>query len=291
MSFAGVLGLFRARPRGLVDEGGRMALVDHLRELRARVLRATVVLILGIVVAFFFYDQLFALILHPYNQARQMLGARVETTPVINGVTDPFMIQLKICGVAAVIGTSPYWLYQIWAFIMPGLHPHERRWTGLFVAVAGPLFVLGVVIGYYVLPKGLQVLIGFTPAHLTNLVPFTGYFSFMVRMLLVFGLAFEIPLFVVLLNLAGVLSGATLSKHRSWIIVGVFVFAAVATPSTDPFSMTMLAIPMTLLFLASELIARLVDRRRGRGGTSDAELPDDSASEPPTRSSLDETDD
>jgi sec-independent protein translocase protein TatC len=135
------------------------------------------------------------------------------------------------------------------------------------------------------------VLIGFTPAHLTNLVPFTGYFSFMVRMLLVFGLAFEIPLFVVLLNLAGVLSGATLAKHRSWIIVGVFVFAAVATPSTDPFSMTMLAIPMTLLFLASELIARVVDRRRGRGGTTYAGLPDDTASEPPTRSSLDDTDD
>ncbi|MGH3509075.1 MAG: twin-arginine translocase subunit TatC, partial [Nocardioidaceae bacterium] len=155
MSVTGVIGLFRARPHGEVGDGGRMALVDHLRELRARVLRCTVVLLLGIVVAFFFYNQLFALILHPYNEARQMLHHRVVTKPVINGVTDPFMIQLKICGVAAVIGTSPYWLYQVWAFILPGLHPHERRWTRVFVAIAGPLFAVGVAIGYYVLPKGL----------------------------------------------------------------------------------------------------------------------------------------
>lgn len=291
MSFTGVIGLFRARPHGEVGDGGRMALADHLRELRARVLRVTVILLVAIVVAFFFYDQLFSLILHPYNEARRMLNHRVVTKPVINGVTDPFMIQLKICGVAAFIGTSPYWLYQIWAFILPGLHPRERRWTRIFVAAAGPLFAIGVAIGYFVLPKGLQVLIGFTPVNLTNLVPFTSYFSFMVRMLLVFGLAFEIPLFVVLLNLAGVLSGATLAKYRSWIIVGVFVFAAVATPSTDPFSMTMLAVPMTLLFLASEMIARVSDRRRGRGVPSYGLIDDEEQSPPPGASGLDERDD
>ena len=112
------------------------------------------------------------------------------------------------------------------------------------------------------LPKGLEVLIGFTPADLTNLVDFGEYFTFMTRMLLVFGIAFEIPLFVVLLNLAGVVSGKTLGNHRPWIVVGTFVFAAVATPSTDPFSMLMLAVPMTVLFMVSEVIARLVDKRR-----------------------------
>ena len=112
------------------------------------------------------------------------------------------------------------------------------------------------------LPKGLEVLIGFTPVDLTNLVDFGEYFSFMTRMLLVFGVAFEIPLFVVLLNLAGVVSGKALGNHRPWIILGTFVFAAVATPSTDPFSMLMLALPMTVLFMVSEVIARLVDKRR-----------------------------
>jgi sec-independent protein translocase protein TatC len=178
------------------------------------------------------------------------------------------MLQLKLCGVAAVVASSPYWLYQIWAFIVPGLHPHEKRWTKVFVAVAGPLFLAGVAVGYYVLPKGLEVLIGFTPSSLENLVEFGEYFSFLTRMLLVFGIAFEIPLFVVLLSLAGVISGATLGRHRAWIVLGTFVFAAVATPSTDPFSMTLLAVPMTLLFLVSEVIARVLDRRRTRAANT-----------------------
>ncbi len=262
MSIAGVLGLFRASPQGTLGDDGRMALGDHLRELRARLLRSLAMLVVATVLAFFFYRQLFELILGPYNDARAMLKQDIVSRPVINGVTDPLMIQLKICGLAALIATCPYWLYQIWAFILPGLHANERRWTRLFAAVAGPLFLVGVAMGYYVLPKGLQVLIGFTPVDLENLVPFTGYFSFFTRMLLVFGIAFEIPLFVVLLNLAGIVSGRSLAAHRPWIVVGTFVFAAVATPSTDPFSMLMLALPMTGLFLVSELIARLVDRRR-----------------------------
>jgi sec-independent protein translocase protein TatC len=276
MSVAGVLGLFRANPQGQIGDDGRMALADHLRELRARLLRVVVVLILGVVVALFFYDQLLAFVYDPYKVAASRLGNDTQTIATINGVGGPLLLQLKLSGLAAVVATSPYWLYQIWAFIVPGLHPHERRWTRLFAAVAGPLFIVGVGVGYYVLPKGLQVLIGFTPMNLTNLVEFGEYFSFMTRMLLVFGVAFEIPLFVVLLNLAGVVSGRTLGNYRPWIVVGTFVFAAVATPSTDPFSMLMLAIPMTLLFLVSEVIARLVDRRRSRRSLDG--LPDDQAS-------------
>ena len=188
----------------------------------------------------------------------------MQTTPDHRRRRRRLLLQLKMCGVAAVIATSPYWLLQIWGFIVPGLHPHERRWTRLFALVAGPLFIAGVAVGYYVLPKGLEVLIGFVPAQLQSLVDFGDYFSFFSRMLLVFGVAFEIPLFVLLLNLAGVVSGRTLGTYRPWIVVGTFVFAAVATPSTDPFSMLMLALPMVLLFLVSEVIARVVDRRRGR---------------------------
>jgi len=264
MSVAGVIGLFRANPQGAVGEGGQMALVDHLRELRARVLRVALVLLVTLIVALFFYNQLFELVYRPYQDAKHMLGGNVDTRATINGAGGPLLLQLKLCGVAALVVTSPYWLYQIWAFIVPGLHPNERKWTRAFAVIAGPLFLAGVAVGYYVLPKGLQVLIGFTPVQLTNLVEFGEYFSFLTRMLLVFGIAFEIPLFVVLLNLAGVVSGRMLARYRPWIIVGVFVFAAVATPSTDPFSMLMLAVPMTILFMISELVARVVDRRRGR---------------------------
>ncbi|HET8603148.1 MAG TPA: twin-arginine translocase subunit TatC [Marmoricola sp.] len=270
MSVVGVLDLFRGRPRGTVGDGARMSLGDHLRELRARIMRIALYLVLGTVVAFFFWHQLFELIFRPYNEARQMLGGSVTTRAVITGAGGALMLQLKLCALAAVVGTSPLWLMEIWGFVVPGLHPKERRWTRVFAGVAGPLFLVGVGVGYYVLPKGLQVLISFTPAHVENLIEFGDYFTFMTRMLLVFGIAFEIPLFVVLLNLAGVVSGRTLGKYRPWIIVLTFVFAAVATPSTDPFSMLMLAIPMTLLLMMSEGIARLVDRRRTRARTARA---------------------
>jgi sec-independent protein translocase protein TatC len=288
MSVAGVIGLFRASPQNPVGGDGRMALADHLRELRARLLRCTLALTVALVVALFFYDQLFEIIYHPYQIAREQLQGQVDTQGTISGAGGPLLLQLKMCGIAAVVVTCPYWLFQIWGFIVPGLHAHEKRWTRLFAAVAGPLFIAGVAVGYYVLPKGLEVLIGFVPAKLQSLVDFGDYFSFFSRMLLVFGVAFEIPLFVLLLNLAGVVSGRTLGKYRPWIIVGTFVFAAVATPSTDPFSMLMLALPMVLLFLVSEVVARLMDRRRGRrsfDGLDDDEASDIEASDHDVRRS------
>jgi sec-independent protein translocase protein TatC len=221
---------------------------------------------------------LFDLVMHPYNDARAQLGQSTQTTAYIQGATGPLLLQMKLCGVAALVVASPYWLYQIWAFIVPGLHENEKKYTRLFAAVAGPLFIIGVAVGYYVLPKGLAVLIGFTPANVQNLVEFDAYFSFFVRMLLVFGVAFEIPLFVLLLNLAGVVSGRTLGKYRPWIIIGTMVFAAVATPSTDPFSMLMLGIPMLALFMIAEVVARTVDRVRGRGSTSTNQWADDQIS-------------
>jgi len=134
-----------------------------------------------------------------------------------------------------------------------------------------------VATGYLILPKAIEVLINFTPQDTTNLIEFGKFFSFITRMLLIFGISFEIPLFVVLLNLAGVVSGKALGHYRPWIVIGTFVFAAVATPSTDPFSMLFLAGPMLVLFLVAEVIARLVDRRRGRSDRL-AQLSDDEVS-------------
>ncbi|MGH3330292.1 MAG: twin-arginine translocase subunit TatC, partial [Nocardioidaceae bacterium] len=265
MSVAGVFNLFRGKPHQPIGDDGRMALADHLRELRARLLKVALLLVVGITLAWFFYDQLFALLFEPYRHAQEILEAEgVDSKPVLSGVANPFLLQLKVCALATVVVGSPFWLYQIWAFVVPGLHANEKRWTQLFALAAGPLFMVGVVTGYYVLPKGIEVLVGFTPGGLQNLVEFGEYFRFFTRMLLVFGIAFEIPLFVVMLNLAGVVSGKALAAHRPWIVLGTFVFAAVATPSTDPFSMLMLAAPMTALFLLSEGIARMVDRRRAR---------------------------
>jgi sec-independent protein translocase protein TatC len=268
LSIAGIVDLLRGRPHHPVGADGRMALADHLRELRARLIRSVLFLLLAFFVALFFYEHphggLLGLVMEPYHHAQEVLTGKTETTAYVASATGPLMLQLKLCGVAAIVVSSPYWLYQIWGFIVPGLHPQEKKWSRIFAAVAGPLFILGVLTGYYVLPKGLEVLIGFTPAGLENLVEFNEYFSFLTRMLLVFGIAFEIPLFVIMLNLAGVVSGKALGRYRPWIVLGTFVFAAVATPSTDPFSMLMLALPMLVLFFVAEAVARAVDRARGR---------------------------
>jgi sec-independent protein translocase protein TatC len=277
VSLAGVVDLFRGTPQNPVGDDGRMALADHLRELRARLLKIAVILVVGLSVSLFFFDQIFDLVLEPYRSAQESLGGDVSTEATTAGVGGPLMLYLKLCGLVSVIVTSPLWLYQIWAFILPGLHSHERRWSRIFAAVAGPLFLAGVTVGYYTLPKGLEILIGFTPADLTNLVEFSDYLSFLTRTLLVFGVAFEIPVFVILLNAAGMVSGRAIGAHRPWIIIGTFVFAAVATPSTDPFTMLFLAVPMLALFGISEVICRVVDKRRGRHEL--AALADDEISE------------
>ncbi len=265
MSIVGVVDVLRGKPHNPVGPDGRMALADHFRELRARLIRSALILVVLFLVAIFFYDQLLELVQRPYNEAQQQLKGQTSTIAVVNDATGGLLLQMKLCGVVALIAASPYWLYQIWAFVVPGLHPNEKKYTRMFAAVAGPLFIAGVALGYYVLPKGLQVLISFTPNGVTNLIDFSNYFSFLMRMLLVFGIAMEIPLFVLLLNLAGVVSGAAIGRARPWIVVGTMVFAAVATPSTDPFSMLMLGIPMLILFMLSEIAARILDRIRGRG--------------------------
>ena len=262
-------------------EPGTMTLVEHLRELRNRLFISVVALVIGFVIGLFLYDRLVELLLNPYidtvNRLKdtQDLDAKI----VINGVAGAFMLNLKVALVAGIVITSPVWLYQLWAFIVPGLHQTERKWSLIFVSVAGPLFIAGVMLGYYVLPKGLGVLLGFTPDNVTNLVDAQDYLNFMLRILLVFGVSFEIPLFVVLLNLAGIVKARQLAQWRTWIVFSTFVFAAIATPSTDPITMLLLAIPMSILFLISEVIARIVDRRRGRNGDAGyADLDDDVAS-------------
>jgi sec-independent protein translocase protein TatC len=261
------------------SEGGRMTLVEHLRELRNRVFKGSLAILAAMVLGWVFYDFLFTILVEPYKNGVADLSDRQLTARLVQGsITGPFVLQMKIALIAGLVLASPVWLYQMWAFVMPGLHKNERKWTLIFAAVAGPLFMAGVALGYFVLPKGIGMLLSFTQeTDVANFIEVQTYLSFTLRMLIAFGVAFEIPLFVVLLNLAGVVSAQQLAHARRWIILLAFVFAAVATPSGDPFSMLALAIPMTLLFMLSELVAHLVDRRRARRGGY-ANLSDDEAS-------------
>jgi sec-independent protein translocase protein TatC len=264
------------------SDEGRMTLIEHLRELRNRTFVAVVAVLVGFIVALFFYEELFDLLQRPAATALSGLSPEQRENAQIftAGVAGAFILQVKISLVAGIVVSSPVWLYELWAFILPGLHRSERKWTIIFVSIAGPLFASGVALGYWVMPKGLQVMLSFTPEGLSNFIDVSTYLNFVLRVLLVFGVAFEIPLFVVLLNLAGVVTGKQLGQWRAWIIFATFIFAAVATPSTDPITMLLLAIPMVLLFLISEVIARLVDRRRGRQSSEPdySTLDDDEAS-------------
>ena len=274
MRIAGLVGLFKGRPHHDVGPDGRMALSDHFREFRARLLRCLLVFVIALAVALVFRDGLLDLVLGPYEQARAKLPTGT-TTATTSGAGAGLLLWLTLCGFAAAIVTAPYWLYQIWAFVLPGLYAQERRMSRIFVAVAGPLFLIGVALGYVTLPHALEVLIGFNPDGVTNLIDFNGYLQFFTRTLFVFGLAFNIPVFVVLLNFAGVVKGASLKAYRPWIIIGTFVFAAVATPSADPFSMSLMAVPMVVLFFVSEAIARFNDRRRARRAVNAGLDPDE----------------
>lgn len=251
-----------------------MALSDHFREFRARLMRSALVLVIAVVVALFFFGHIYDLVYGPYEHAREKLGDDT-TFPSTRGVGGGLLLYLKLCGFTAVVVTAPYWLYQMWAFILPGLYARERKMSRVFVAIAGPLFLSGVALGYFTFPKAIEVLIGFNPEGITNILDFNEYLTFFTRTLLVFGIAFDIPVFVVLLNIAGVVKGKALAAYRPWIIVGTFIFAAVATPSADPFTMTFMAVPMVLLFFVSEVIARLNDRRRARRGINAGLSPDD----------------
>jgi sec-independent protein translocase protein TatC len=246
---------------------GSMTLFEHLRELRYRLVVASLAIIVGTVLAWFFRERLVDVLMQPYEQAVAALKAKNPgaTTIIVNtGLASPFTLALKVSALAGVVLTAPVWLWQLWSFIVPGLLAKEKKWALIFISAATPLFLAGVWVGYIVMPKGIAVLLGFTQSGVANLQDLNQFLSFLMRMMVVFGLAFEIPLIVLLLNILGVVPAHYLAKYRTYVIFGTFVFGAVATPSTDPFSMLALALPMTVLFLAAEVIAHILDRRKVR---------------------------
>jgi len=274
---------------GTRDRSAAMPLTEHLRELRSRLVKSGIAIAVGMVVGWIYYPQLFAWLSAPFNDV--VAQARAEgrlVTLALTGVADPFVLQMQIAAVAGLILSSPVWLYQLWRFVTPGLHRHERRWALGFVAVAVPLFLTGVVLAYLVLPYGLQILFGFTPDGVQNIVAVDRYLSFFLRMILVFGIGFLVPLLLVLLNFAGVLSGKRLLGWWRWIIIVVMVFAAVATPTGDPINLMLLAGPILVLVMIAVLIALLNDKRRARRRRASGE-PDYSELADDETSPLDET--
>lgn len=246
---------------------GSMSLFEHLSELRYRLVVASLAIVAGMIVAWFFRESLLDVLKIPYLSAIADLKTKkpdAQTLLVNINLTSPLALALKVSALAGAIATAPIWLYQLWAFIAPGLLSREKKWTMIFLSAATPMFLGGVVVGYFVMPKGIQVLLSFTQDGVSNLQDVNAYLSFLIRIMLVFGIGFLLPLVVLMLNIVGVIKASQLAKYRIYIVFATFVFGAVATPSTDPYSMLLLALPMTVLFLVAEVLAHVLDRRKVR---------------------------
>jgi len=246
---------------------GRMPLMEHLRELRNRLLKASIVLALGMIVALVFSNQSWTILTHPFCSVRidgQTGCHHIGDQLVVDGVFDPLFIRIKIAFYLALIGTSPVWLYQLWAFIAPGLYSREKKWAYLFTGTAVPLFAGGAVLAYYVMGRGLKYLLGLSPSSVLVLPSVDTYISYMVGMLVGFGIAFELPLILVMLNLAGILTHERFRKWRKVLIFVTFLICGMVNPSPDPWTMLLLGGLCVILVEFAEIFVYFNDKRRAR---------------------------
>ena len=251
-------------------ERGTMPLLDHLRELRKRIMRAAFFIFIFSILGFVYYDQIITTLAEPVCDLKlaQSSGSNNCGSLFISGVLGPLNLQVKVAFLTGVIISAPFWLYQLWAFIAPALHRKERRKSVLFIIAATPFFTLGAALAYYILPIAIKVLFGFTPDSLNNLVRFDDYLDFVLRLILFVGLAFELPIFLLTFNLIGFLRGKTILKPwRIWIFT-IFFFVAALSPTADPLSMVLLSGPLILFYFMAGLLAVLVDRRRDKKADS-----------------------
>jgi len=240
---------------------GRMPLMDHLRELRNRVVKIALAVIAGAIVSWAFYNQIWAFIQRPYCQAINGCNINIPGHElVLNGVTDGFYLHIKVSILAGIVVTSPFWLYQLWAFIAPGLYSREKRWTYAFMGTAVPLFALGCFFAFLAMSRGLKFFIGMS-GGLLNLFTADTYIGYWIAIIIGFGLCFEVPLFLVILNLARVITHERFKKWRKVIIFLVFVFAGIASPSPDPLTMLLLGGVVALLVEVAEILIYFNDRR------------------------------
>jgi len=246
---------------------GRMPLMDHIRELRNRLVKICLALLIGTGIGLIpvVFHRVWNLVQHPFCSAtiNGMTGCHhIGDQLILQGVFDPFMLRVEIAFFFGLIVTSPIWLYQLWAFVAPGLYRREKRWTYLFVGTAVPLFLGGAALAYYAMSRGLRYLLGLAPVHVLVLPSVSTYLSYFTAMLLGFGLAFELPLLLLMLNMVGILSHAFFRRWRRLMIFAVFVFAGIASPSPDPLTMLLLAVPCLILVEIAEVIIWMNDRRR-----------------------------
>jgi sec-independent protein translocase protein TatC len=253
----------KVRKRGRkANPEGRMALKEHLREARNRLFKSAVAVILATVAGFFVYDPVLRALAAPIIAINAQEGRTASLN--FDSAASPFDLLIQVSVFLGLVISSPVWLYQLWAFITPGLKSKERRIALAFIAVAFPLFLAGIALAWSILPNAVRVLTEFTPEDFSNYISVSVYFAFVLRLMLAFGIAFLLPVVLVGLNLVGLVSGRQILKAWRITVFLVCLFAAMAAPGGDALSMFYLAVPLLLLFFVAIGLCLLNDRRRAR---------------------------
>lgn len=241
-----------------------MTVMEHLEELRHRIVIAIIALALGSIVGWFLYPWFIHLVRVPYCDYVHTLPK--EAVPaagcnlISNAPLDPMLVKLKVVVFLGLGVSLPIVLFQLWAFIVPGLTPREKKLSIPFIVSSTLLFLMGGLVAFVTLPKALNFLLGFAGSGVQPFIQFNSYVSFVVLVTLAFGVSFEFPVLLVFLLLVGVLTTARLRAWRRWSILGISVFAAVITPSSDPYSMLAMMIPMVLFYEGSIIVGRLMKK-------------------------------
>lgn len=236
-----------------------MTLGEHLNELRSRIVKSVFAILVFTFLVWHRYETVFSFLRRPFDVAHR---EHPEAILALTGVTSGLSMQLNVALVGGTILSSPIWIFQIWRFIAPGLHPKEKRWTFGFTVIALPMFLAGCWLGYVALPHTLDALFSFTPTEVTNVTNVENYISFSLHLTLFFGLGFLIPVIMLGANVFGLVSGRSLLRSWRWVVVGSFFFGAIATPNGDPLGMTIIALPIVVLCFSVVGIALLIDNRR-----------------------------
>lgn len=259
-----------------------MTLMEHLQDLRSRLLIAVVVILVGTAVSMAVSKHVIVFLTEPYCASAHAVAETSDEAVGCNfTLQSPIShigLYLKISLYMALVGTAPIWLYQLWAFIAPGLHRSERRYAYMFIGIAAPLFLGGATLAYFVVSHGLEfIMLLQEGTGLDIALDLEQYINFYIAVMMVFGIGFEFPLIMLMLNVMGIVSA---KRMRGWwriVVLVSFTFTAIFTPTPDPFGMTALAICMLLLYGVALVVATLNDKRRGITDTD--QWDDDEASD------------